>query len=234
MNRIFCCFWMICLLSSPGAVAAQDFFWSLSNLGEGAVQGDLAVNVGFDSDLNIGDQLTLFLYYNTSNSELDTGAGLDLSFSNDGVFGFVAAETFDFDVVLTFNPTVVINTRWGDAFGPANDVQMNSVTGLNAFTVVAGDGISDAGTGNGTFLDLGYDADSDAFLFGSVTVERLGAGETEILIEPGEIGIVHDGQTVNATFGAAVFVVPEPGVMNILTVTLFGLLARRRRQISQT
>ncbi len=34
------------------------------------------------------------------NSELDTGAGLDISLTNSGVVEFSAAETFDFDICL--------------------------------------------------------------------------------------------------------------------------------------
>ncbi|MEM9411888.1 MAG: PEP-CTERM sorting domain-containing protein [Planctomycetota bacterium] len=229
--RNFCLVLAVLAMSVSNA-SAQDFFWSLSNLGGGATQGDLDVNLT-DAGLNIGDQATVFLYYNSTNSELDTGAGLDLTFSNNDVLDFVSAETFEFDVVLAGNTGVDLGDRWGDSFGPAGDVQANSITGLNAFTVVNGDGIVQENDGTDTFLDTGYDGNNN-WLFGSVTVEIIGEGTTDVLISEGAIGIVNDGAPVAATFGGGTFTVggaaiPEPTTAGVLAMGLIGLVARRRR-----
>ena len=210
------------------AFAQTDFFWSFNGLNSGATNSDEVSGV-----FNTGATGTLYLYYSTANSELDTGAGLDLSWSNNDLVRFTAAQTFDFDVVLASDNDVVVGTRWGDAFGPAADVQDDAVTGLNAFTVVAGDGIINANDGSGAFLDQGYDAGADAYLFASVDFEIVGLHGVSLLRSvEGDIGIVHDGSTINPSFGSARFinfVLPEPTSASLLAIGLIGLVARRRR-----
>ena len=71
-----------------------DFFWSFQALNSGAT------NSAAEGTFAVGETGSLYLYYSTMNSELDTGAGLDISLTNSGVVEFSAAETFDFDICL--------------------------------------------------------------------------------------------------------------------------------------
>ena len=217
-------------LSTSSVFAQGDFFWSTSDLNSGAT------NSAADLSLIVGDTASLYLYYSTAVSELDTGAGLDLSLTNNGVVNFTAAETFDFDIVLAVDVNID-QFRWGrEVFdngpvNPADSVTNDAVTGLNAFTAVSGTGILNANTGDNTFLDVGYDAGADAFLFGRVDFIAVAEGVTNLETVAGSIGIVHDNATVNPVFGAANITVgvPEPTSAGLLAFGMVGFIACRRR-----
>ena len=220
--------WFIALLLVPGYAMGQgDFFWSFQDLNSGAT------NSAAEGTFAVGETGSLYLYYSTMNSELDTGAGLDISLTNSGVVEFSAAETFDFDICLFGGGDCVpatIDPRWVDAFGPAQSVTSDTITGLNAFTVVNGMGILNSNTGP-IFLDAGYDFGAEAFLFGRVDFVATGVGTTNLETSAGAIGIVHDGQTVNPIFGGAsinVVPVPEPALSPL--VILAAVVLRRKRR----
>ena len=219
-------------LSTTNVFAQGDFFWSTSELNSGATNS--AANV----ELGVGETGSLYLYYSIANSELDTGAGLDLSFTNNGIINFTAAETFDFDILVADTP---FDTRWADVdasgsptggfFGAASDVGPDSVTGLNAFTITAGTGIIAQNTGP-IFFDTGYDADADAFLFARFDFVAVAEGDTSLNTVAGQIGIVHDAAAISPSFGAANFTVtsvPEPTSAMLLAGGMIGLIVRRRR-----
>lgn len=84
------------------------------------------------------------------------------------------------------------------------------------------------------FLDFGYDADADAFLFGRVGIEVVGEGVTDIQIAVGDGLIVHDNVALTPSFGAGTITgvgdaIPEPTTAGLLAMGLVGLVARRRR-----
>ena len=109
---------------SASSVFAQDFFWSLAPLNGGAIQGDLS------AELAVGDTADLYLYYNTANSELDTGGFLDFSTSTAGVINFTDLATFDFDIVAA---NTDVGNRWGDS-GPGEvDPANPELATFNAF-----------------------------------------------------------------------------------------------------
>ncbi len=225
---------LVVTLSASIVSAQGGFFWSSSELNSGAIQeSDHVVN-----NTAVGDTGSLYLYYSTEASDLDTGAGLDLSWTNNDVIAFTSAETFDFNIVLTSNQDIVIGQRWGtdlfpdgvDFGNPASSVSGNAVTGLNAFEAISGQGILTSNNGSGTFFDQGYDTGADGFLFARVDWERIGIGETQLLTQAGSIGIVHDGATVDPKFGTATFsTVPEPAAgAGLLMLVLCGAGFRRR------
>ncbi len=201
----------IAVLFCTSTFAQTDFFWSFNDLNSGAV------NSPAKGVFRPGDTATLFLYYSTVNSDLDTGAGLDISLSNDATIDFMAARTFDFDIVVAGTD---VGNRWlgnnggNGLVGDAQSVTANNIEGLNAAAFVGGgSGILMENGANGTLMDIGYDPDSDAFLFGSIDFVVGGSpgSTTQIVTDVGTIGIAHNGQPLNPTFGTAtISVVPEP------------------------
>ena len=84
------------------------------------------------------------------------------------------------------------------------------------------------------FLDTGYDAGADAFLFGRVGIEVVGEGVTDINIAVGDGLIVHNNVALSPSFGAGTITgvgdaIPEPTTAGLLAMGLVGLVARRRR-----
>ena len=210
-------------------LAQGDFFWSLNDLNSGAT------NSAAEGNFRVGESGSLFLYYSIDNSELDTGAGLDITSTNPGVIEFTAAQTFDFDTCLGMAGAittcdVVIDSRWGGGFsGPAQSIENDEITGLNAFRVAFGFGLVESQLGP-PFIDTGYDLNAVAFLFGRVDFTATELGTTNLETIAGSIGIVHDGQTVNPIFGNAVInVVPEPAFGSVLILLGVCSFSRRSR-----
>ena len=109
---------LVVTLSASIVSAQGGFFWSSSELNSGAIQeSDHVVN-----NTAVGDTGSLYLYYSTEASDLDTGAGLDLSWTNNDVIAFTSAETFDFNIVLTSNQDIVIGQRWGQTYFPTESI----------------------------------------------------------------------------------------------------------------
>ena len=177
-----------------------DFFWSTADLDSGANNDSMP-----EASFAEGSSGSLFLYYDTLVSELDTGAFLDISTSTSGVIEFTAAETLEFDINVSGTP---VNLRWGDAAGPTGDVFPNFIDELGALNVVGGTGILNQNTGP-VFFDQGYDVSADAFLFAKIDFDVVGpeGSSVDILTEAGLTGIVHMGMTVEPSFGIATITV---------------------------
>ena len=226
-----------CFLLMPISVKAQtgpaDFFYSAGGLDSG-----LVVNGDLDLTVTLGDSVSIYGFWSTNgpaDSNLDTGAGLDLVTSVDGIIEFNAAETLDFDIVLASAPEVVLGQRWGQGgggfAGPAGSVTANSIDSLNGFSVT-NEGILESNSGP-IFLDAGYDAAGDAFLFSRIDFTAVELGTVDIFTSVGSIGIVSDGSTVPATFGGAtinVVNVPEPNSAMLIgsMLAMFGCARRRK------
>jgi len=205
--------WLV--LSCPFVYSQQaDFFWSLSDLNSGAVNGPLEVSV------QPGDTLSLFLYYSTngpSDQDLDAGALLDIATSQDAVIRFIDAESFDFPITVQ---DIEIGYRWtppkscGGAgkLGMVTDFFINEWGAFGLF----GDGIRDNNT-NTPVLDEGYDIAADAFLFGRINIEVVGEIDqcVQIQIGPGNGGIAFDsgfpefGSLFEPAFGSALITIGD-------------------------
>jgi hypothetical protein len=212
MYRIGFCVFLVALASVPAQVNGQtDFFFSFQGLNQGASNTSVA------GEFEPGDTGTLFIYYTTNgpaNSDIRTGAFLDVATAQSGVIRFTSASTLNFNISLLGIPSGV---RW-DVFGPPVSVGDNFINELGAFILFAGMGIREANNGSLGLLDAGYDAGADAFLFAQLNFEVLpdAAGSSvDLMLTAGAGGIVNQGM-VNATFGSATIMVPEDIILGDL------------------
>lgn len=185
------------------ASAQTDFFWSDKNLGQGVVNEPMFLSG------EVGDQLTLYLYYTTNGpSDQEINVGLFLDIESDPGLAFTSAETLNPDITVNGTPFL---KRWRDefnAFGATGDVTYNRVAGLASFSLPEDfRGLIDP---IGPFVDEGYDEEADAYLVAQVTMTiaaegcfgiRTCSGRGKILNVPNENQ--EDVQVVRPTFGCA-------------------------------
>ena len=222
MNKYFLPLFL-CLVTCFGTPASgqTDTFWSFNPLNTGA-------NNSFaEQTFAVGESGTLYLYIAI---EIDTGCSLDVLTTQSGVIAFTAAESFDFDIVFTPDPSQILGVRWGDAFGPASNVTPDFVDNLTTFTVVTGDGMVFSNNGSSVFLDSGFDIEAQAFLHSKIDFDAIGPGEIEIDYAPGVTGIVHNSMTISPTLAGARIIVESDvilgdlngdGVVTLLDVAIF-------------
>ncbi|MEM9410627.1 MAG: dockerin type I domain-containing protein [Planctomycetota bacterium] len=198
----------------------SDFFWSTQNLGEGAVNQSLELN------LPVGESRTLYLYYSLtgpSASEINDGASINVATSSEGTVTFEDGGVYNFPVQI-FNTTV--GQRWGyptgsysnsGFFSSASSVEDDLIVGMTAMRIVQGDGMIESNTsskGKLPFVDIGYDQVAEAYLFGKIIIGGTTTGQTSLIAGPNALGISNDGQVFNATFNAV--------QINVTPSVLFG------------
>ncbi|MEM9411288.1 MAG: M12 family metallo-peptidase, partial [Planctomycetota bacterium] len=191
------------LAVSFAAAGPTDFFWSTRDFDMGADNDSNPV-----ANFEVGTSGSIYLYYDPTNSDVDTGAFFDIVTSNPGVIEFTNAVSFEYDITVMGTP---VGVRWGDASGQVGDVTSDSIDEFGAFTVVSGDGMVVENTGP-TFIDEGYDAAAGAFLFGRLDFTVVGAAGTSVsvLSNPGSNGIVNDGNLIDSGLGVFTINVTEP------------------------
>jgi len=192
----------IVAMSLSSVNAQGDFFFSFTDGGTNADQS---------MDFSVGDTGSLYIYWSTNgpaDSDLSVGAFIDVLSDTAGVISFTAAETFDFDI--TVGGTDIGNRNLDDmggggAVGPPNQpITPDLVDELFAFTVTGGPGILEANNGSGAFLDSGYNANNDGFLWGRVDFDVIGEGTTNITGRSGDGLIVNGAEEVPAIFTTVV------------------------------
>ena len=125
-------------ISSSQVAAQSDFFFSFDRGGP---------NVDQTMNFEVGDTGSLWIYWTTNgpaDSDLDTGAFIDVISSNSGVIEFTQAQTFDYDITvgeIDIGNRLLDDDGGGGFVGPASDVAADFVDELAAFTVVGGPGI---------------------------------------------------------------------------------------------
>ena len=233
-TRIYSAVLVLMTVLSTSISAQTDFFWSTFDLNSGAANSDLKATY------EQGDTGSLFLYFSTngpSDSNLSVGGFLDVATSMNGVIEFTRAETFDFTINVGGTP---IGNRWlddmggGGSAGETGDVMANFIDEWNAFTVTGGQGILESNNGQGVFLDEGYDAGADAFLFGVVDFTVVGSmgSSVDLITSVGDGMVVDGGTALDPEFGNAtinVTGIPEPTTVGLFAVGFAGVAARRRR-----
>lgn len=238
-SRILLC--VLSLFISVDCLAQSDFFWSGSDLNDGAVNATPVLGA------TVGETRSIFLYYSTngtSNSELRVGALFNVRASEPGVVRFTAAETFNFELLVATTSEVFSN-RWressfGGVAGNVGTVTDNQIVRWGAFSTLTGEGI-DEDFIDGPIVDSGYDPQADAFLFGRVDFEVIGDGTVDLLLET-EAGLVVDescfapvvgGARVSTAISGEVLLGDTNGdnVINLLDVAPFiDLLANQEFQ----
>lgn len=196
-----------------------DFYWSLNDLNSGAVNAPLSLNVP------VGGTQTVYLYYTTNgpgNQDINIGAALNVATSAPGIVKFTAGESLNYDVTVGGAP---IGSRWeicsgggAAAAGPALLVSTDLIIGLTAFNVCGNNGMVDANTGGGVFLDEGYDAAADAFLFGTVEVCGVTPGTVSVVAGPNDLGILNVPGPFNLSINGATVTAVLLGDVNLDTV----------------
>ena len=176
-----------------------DFFWSTSNLNEGAVNGPI------DLFLSPGESATLYLYYSTngpSNTDIKAGYSVNVATSQNGIVQFNDAAT------LHHTFPFIGGSRWGfprDNDGPdvtvgqAQSVSSDLIIGMTAINMLGGPGFSEAFSS----IDPGYDSNAQAFLCGRVEIQAVAPGSIELLAGPNDLGIANEYDLLKSAFARA-------------------------------
>ena len=196
------------VFSAGNSFAQTDFFLSMNDLNTGAANEELA------AELNPGDTGAIFVYYTTNgpaDSDIDTGAFIDLAASSDAIT-FTDAQPLNFSISLFGN---ALDVRWEMPTGP--QLAQTTVSGLGALNLFSGTGMLESNNGSAGLLDEGYDAGADAFQFARIDFEiasDAAPGTTiDFVVSAGSSGIVNNGTFVAATFSGGTITIALEEVM---------------------
>lgn len=200
-----------------------DFFWSTSNLNEGASNGPL------DLTLSPGESVNLYLYYSTngpSNTEIKIGYSLNVATSQSDIVEFTEADTFNFDSIIgrrwEYPRDATLDGEDGVGVVEAHSVENDLVIGLTAMSLFLQEPGFDEALSS---FDEGYDSDAQAFLCGRIQIEAIAPGTIELVAGPNDLGIANSYDLLQPTFARANITVDATvllGDVNLDGMVTFG------------
>ena len=159
------------------------------------------------------------------------GSAVSIDVNVSGLGNGAAPSIGTFDVLLTFNPSLLSYTSVG--WGSGLDVL--SLGSLQSET---------PGLGNVNLFELSFDSATDlnalqpdAFRMFTVNFMAIGTGTSDILLGVNALGdadgisITHQIGNGSVTVQDAGSAVPEPGTMGIVAIALFALCCGSRRRV---
>jgi len=230
---------------ATGSASGATVYFSTTGFGGGASLGNP------DHTVAIGDaNFDLHLYFVPEPGDAAfLGISVNLTSTVGGVADFVGLSVTNPDILVG---AADVDDRWDGTGGTIPTPELiSNMSGVAVTTA----GLTIGNNGTGPFLDAGYDATAGAFYFGSITLDPVGLGTTEISISNGPIGTARAGDVPRPTgpvasifygddptsvfgddFGgtgtvtdATINVIPEPSTSILFgTGILFGFLRRRR------
>ncbi len=238
------------IISTGPALHGASTYVSTVAFGGGATSGNPAVNLSLSDG-----PIDLYIYFVPEpGDEPFISISLDIDLSTAGVADLIGFSVVNPNIVIPAAGDFVTGARWNGTGGSLDSRER--ITGLSGVSVVE-EGLDIANDGSGVTLDQGYDPSASAFYFGSVTLNPVGLGNTELRFSVGSIGIARSGDrpqpvgpTASIQFGdpeptsvsgdsfgstgsiadAVIRVIPEPSTGVLLGAALLPVLLRRRRR----
>lgn len=174
-----------------------DFFWSTSNLNEGAVNGPLDLN------LSPGESVDLYLYYSTngpSNTDIRIGYSVNVATSQNDIVRFTKAETFNHQNIFgrrwEYPRDATLDGEDGVGVVDAHSTESDLIIGLTTVNMLQVLGLSEEFSA----IDSGYDSNAQAFLCGRVQIEAIAPGTIELAAGPNDVGIADQYDLLQSAF----------------------------------
>ena len=212
------------ILLTASSFCNADVFLSFTGVNDGNA------NASTNAVFNIGDSGVAYIWF-TDDTQVDTGAFLDIVSSDPGVVRFTDSTVFNPDIV---SGATTVDTRWQSVSGgTVGDGLIDEMAGIRFLT---GTGILPSQITGSAIEDSLHDATSNSFLFGAVNFEAVSLGDVVFSASVGDGLIVDEGVSVTPNFRSASIVVravPEPSSTSLFLSMAMVLVGRRVRNHSR-